>query len=319
MHRFLFLLALGLALALGGSPAGAQTLAGRFPTLTGVMQARLGSFPTTGLTKSLRKQKSSVAKCVKALGADDRDLPARAIKNAKKALKAAERAYPGDVDLAPLLDGVVDALRGDILVRGSELFASAQALPEGSARTKAEAKALDSESDVTASLDATGRLERLALLASATKSLDAVEKIVRKAGGGGSLRTELDADIGADHLSLPPASGDYVYTVSYDMPSDAFLLVARGTIGTVEHFVTVRVMSPGVGSRAIQAGPESTYSSSAAAGTFIAMPGANVEFTTWDPLAGKVAGRFDASFLNPMTQTQVDVTNVTFSSTNLLR
>lgn len=306
-----------LALALlAVTPADGATLGSRFPTLFGVLQARITAFGSTGLSKAEKKQKATVAKAVKALSVDTEDL-AKTLANAGKAVKAVDAVYPTDGTLSPLLDEVVSDLTADVTRRGAVLSFSIDALDDGTAKTKARALSDSSEAGIVAATTATPRTARIDLLKQAFASIAKGEKVVRKAGGGGGVTTTaLDVDIDGNHLHLPPASGDYVYTVTYDSAMDRFLLSARGRIGTDVHAFTLMVPGPDLGLRTVPPGPQTMYTPPVAGGGPYLLTNSNVTFTAWDPANGKVAVRFSLTFANPGTTVQL--TSGTLTSTSMI-
>lgn len=312
------LLSLGLVclVLLAVRAADAATLASRFPTLVGTLQARIAAFGTSGLTKTDKKQKATLAKAVKALTADSDDL-ASTLVNAGKAIKGVEAVYPTDDSLGALLDDILTAVSTDVTRRGQTLFFSIENLEDGAAKTKAQTLSDASEADIVASAMTTVRADRVVLLKRAVKSIAKGEKIVRKAGGGGGVTTtKLDVDIDGQHLGLPPSSGDFAYTVTYDQVLDRFLLNARGTAGGAVHAFTLMVPDPDLGARDVPPGPTSSYTPPVPGGGPYLLTSGTVTFTEWDPAGRKVAARFSLSFAN--SATTVQLTDGRLTSTSLL-
>ena len=304
---------------LAGSAASAVTLASRFTALSDEVAERIAAFPDSGLSKDEKKIKSSLGKAAKALAKDTDDL-AKTLKNGRKAVSKLDLAYPADGVLAPLLDDVVAGLSLDVTKRGGELFVSIQGLPDGTAKTKAQTLSDASEAEIVAAADEPIRADKIAHFSAANTLIAKGERVVRKAGGGGGggggSTNELDVDIGAEHLHLPPATGDFVYTVTYDAGGNALVLAARGVIGTTTHAFSLRVAAPALGSQQIQGGPQTTYTSSAIAAQppFVLQPPATMNLTTFDTVQSKFAGTFSATFTNGTTT--VTLANGTFDQTN---
>lgn len=312
MHRSIPAVVLALLLFLGAHAA-AESLATRFPEVSGEVAARLGALPTTGLTRDERRLRANLNKAAKALAKDAADL-ALTLKFARKAMLRIDTSYPGDAEFAPLLDALVEGLKLDVTTRGGAFSASVQDLPDGTAKTRAEALDAASQLEIQATFDAPTRADSLTHLSTANALIVKGQRVVRRAGGGTTAATNsLDVNIDGNPLHLPPASGEYTYTAIYDQAMDSFILSARGTIDTTQHIFALRVMSPGAGPHPVQGGPSSTYTSSAIAPQppFVLMPGATIDFTTWDPDNGKIAGTFSASFNNGTTT--VALTNGRFS------
>jgi hypothetical protein len=315
MHRILPALVLAVLL-LCGLEAAAVTLASRFPAVSDEIAARLAALPASGLTKDQKKLKSTLGKAAKALAKDTDDL-ALTLKYARKAVLKIDTAYPGDETFAPLLDELVAGLALDVTRRGGDLYNSVQALPDGDAKTKAQALSDASEAEIVAAVGALARADALSHLAAANALIAKGQKVVRKAGGGTNAATnEIDVDIDGNHLHLPPVSGDYTYTTTYDPAMDVFILSVRGTIDTTTHLFSLRVLTPGLGPHPIQAGPNATYTSSAIVGgpPFVMMQGATMDFSTWDPAQGKFGATFSATFTNGTTT--VALTNGRFTRVN---
>jgi hypothetical protein len=295
--------------------ADAETLSSKFPTLIGTIQARIAAFGTSGLSKTEKKQKATLGKVVKAMNADTDDL-AKSLVYIGKTVKGVDAVYPTDGTLSPLLDDMVGSVVTDVTRRGSELFYSIQALPDGAAKTKSQTLSDASEADVIASATATPRTARVALLKNALTSIAKAERIVRKAGGGGGVTTTaLDVDVDGQRLHVPAASGDFLYTVSYDSAMDRFSLSVRGTAGGVVHAFTMMVPDPDFGDRMVPPGPLTSYTPPVPGGGPYLLTSGNITFTAWDPAGGKVAARFDLTFTNP--NATVVLSNGSLSSTSL--
>jgi hypothetical protein len=315
MRRLLSLTLLCLTL-LAARTADGATLASRFPTLVGTLQARIAAFGSTGLSKVEKKQKSTLTKSVNALSVDTEDLAATLV-NAGKAVKGVDAVYPADGTLSPLLDDLLADVTADVTRRGAVLFFSIQALADGSSKTKAQALSDGGEASIVASATATPRSARIALLKRALKSIAKGEKVVRKAGGGGGVTTTaLDVDIDGQHLHLPPASADTFYSVTFDTAMNRFLLSGRGKVGADVHAFTMMVPNPDFGARVVPPGPQSGYTPPVPGGGPYLLTSGTVTFTTWDPTNARVAARFTLTFANSLNTVQF--TDGTLSSTSLI-
>lgn len=314
MHRILAPIALAVVL-LCASAASAVTLASRFTELDAEVAARLAALPETGLSKVEKSQKSALGKVAKTLLKDTDDI-VKTLKNGKKAVSKLDKAFPEDAELAPLLDGLVAGLTSDVSQRGGDLFLSVQALPDGEAKTKAQALSDAAEAEIVASASELIRADRLSRAAKANTLIAKGEKVVRKAGGGTVVTNELDVDIGDVHMHLPPATGDYIFMVNYDPGMDILQLTARQTIGDTMHLFSLRVSAPALGSNELLAGPPTIYTSSAIAGPppFTLQPGGTMNFTVFDPDNSRFVATFSATFSNGTTT--VTLANGSFTKVN---
>jgi hypothetical protein len=314
MRRLLAPIAL-LVLLVCGSAASAVTLAGRFTELDAEVAARLAALPDSGLSKAQKKEKSTLGQVAATLAKDTEEL-AKTLKNAKKAVSKLDKAYPGDATFAPLLDAVVAGLTSDVAQRGGDLFISIQLLPDGTAKTKAQAASDAAEAEIVAAAAELVRATRLSRASKALKLIVKGERIVTKAGGGTVVTNELDVDIGDVHMHLPPATGDYIFMVNYDPGMDVLQLTARQTIDETIYLFSLRVSAPAIGTQSLLAGPPTAFSSSAITGQppFQLQPGGTMTFTVFDPDNSRFVGTFSATFSNGTTT--VTLTNGSFTKVN---
>jgi len=313
MRRLLPSIVLAAVLLLG-SAASAVTLASRFTALSDEVTARLDAFPDSGLSKDEKKLKSSLGKAVKALTKDTDDL-FKTMKNGRKVALRLDAAYPDDAILAPLLDDLVTTLSTDVGGRGAGLSNATAFLPDGAAKLRAQKFSDAAELEFVAAAAETVRAERLAHLAAAAELILKGEKVVTKAGGNTLIANELDVDVDGVPLHLPPETGAYLYTASYDADANVFFLTANGTIDGTTHLFTLQVPTPSLGTHAIDGGQPTSYMSPQSPGPqFTLVDGATMTFTKWDPEGSRFAGTFSASFTNG-TKT-VALTNGTFTRIN---
>ena len=314
MHRLIPSIVLAVLLLLLGSAASAVTLASRFTELSDQVTVLVGALPETGLTKDQKKLKSSLGKVVAALTKDTDDL-AKTMKNARKVALRLDAAYPGDPVMGPLLDDLVTTLSTDVGGRGAALANAAAFLPDGTAKTRAQKFSDAAEVEIVAAAEGTVHAERLAHLAAAAALIMKGEKVVTRAGGSTLVLDEFDVDIDGLHLHLPPATGPYLYTASYDADQNVFFLTANGSIDSTTHIFTLQVPGPSLGAHAIDGAQPTSYLSPQSPGPmFTLVDGATMTFTKWDPEGSRFAGTFTASFTNG-TKT-VALTNGRFTRVN---
>lgn len=316
MRRLVPAVVLVLALLSAGT-ASATTLAFRFPAFVTELQSRLSLIPATHLTKLEKKQKAALNRAITALLFDTGDL-GKSIGNAKKAIGAADGAFPADATLDPLENAVVDGLANDTGVRNGALVRSILTLAPGTPQTKAQAKSDSAGANLAASSTATPHVARLKLIASAVAAIAAGEKIVKKAGGtiGGDITiTALDVDINttAAHLHVPgttPPVGTYL--VVYETTIDRVMVTAQGMVDGKSHAFTIAVPGHGTGTRDVPIIGPSMYSSPGVTPPPAQVTKGSMTFTTWDQDNHKIAGTFDVTFSNGTSA--IHLMNGVFSS-----
>jgi hypothetical protein len=304
--------ALVAAVLVGAQAASAQTLANLFPPLSGEVATRLAGL-TGRLTSRQRRQRAALTKASKFLVVETDDV-GKTISDAVKVVAPLDAAYPGDATLPSLLDPVVTYVGSALSSRLNDLGASIAVLPTGKLKNGASAAKKKADAASVRFDSATTRARQLKYLAQEYAAVARGEKFVAKVAGV-VASTRFAVAIDGKPFSLPglPQFNEIATYQSAD--AGKFRLDVVGTLGETNVIIVLIVPSPGAGEHDLQIGMVPSPSSYMAGGPLLFAASGKMNFTTWSPVDGKVAGTFSATFTNGTTTVQL--TNGAFSATNM--
>lgn len=270
--------------------------------------------------KTVQKQYKAVLKVIAAINKSSSSLETD-VKTATKVAEDLEKIFPNDPTLANLVVGVFDGIESDTTDALNSLQLAAEALPAGTARTKALAALALAQSSLTAA-EATSDPKSLnSLLGKTLKSIATGDKDLISKGGGGNSGGGGSGSKGQFFKANIPVPGEdfaakiFSVTNAVNNPSEIVLsgvtsVVHSPTDFDFQQLSIAFVNFSGIGTYAGNDTPQTDFefyffhdTGTTDEQWDITIGGGNgtVNVTSYNSAAGTVAGNFQITLVNDAT------------------